>query len=241
MERKMLVSDYDGTLCSDIKNLKLNVEAIKEFRKQGNLFTISTGRTYKSIMHQIDLFHIPYDYLICCDGTVLFDNESNLLGVDDMSKSDILVTSLVARNEKAIKEITYYDPYSEIEMDKKLRNVEDNKIVVIRLKKKLLSSLKQYCKCIKSEMPHLSFATYGNEIFIKGPYNKKTGIESLEKILFGKISKENIITVGDNFNDLEMLREYDGYKMLASYPCMYGKGLKTTREVHTLIKRISKK
>ena len=34
---KLLVSDYDGTLKPDIKNLMINIEAINEFRKKGNL------------------------------------------------------------------------------------------------------------------------------------------------------------------------------------------------------------
>ena len=47
-----------------------------------------------------------------------------------------------------------------------------------------------------------------------------------------------IITVGDNLNDLEMLRDYNGYKMLYSYPIMYTKNIKTTTNVHSLIKKL---
>ena len=44
MAKKLLVSDYDGTFYSDLRNLKINIKAIEKFRKAGNLFAISTGR-----------------------------------------------------------------------------------------------------------------------------------------------------------------------------------------------------
>ena len=53
---KLLVSDYDGTLKSDIKNLMVNIEAINEFRKKGNHFSIATGRDYYSIKKEIDKY-----------------------------------------------------------------------------------------------------------------------------------------------------------------------------------------
>lgn len=45
---QLLVSDYDGTLnpsCNPfrIRNLQLNIDAIREFRDNGNKFMISTG------------------------------------------------------------------------------------------------------------------------------------------------------------------------------------------------------
>ena len=49
MQKLMLVSDYDGTFKSNIKNLKINIEAVNRFRENGNLFAISTARSFNSI------------------------------------------------------------------------------------------------------------------------------------------------------------------------------------------------
>ena len=64
------------------------------------------------------------------------------------------------------------------------------------------------------------------------------GIDLLLEYLDGEIKEDDVITVGDNRNDLEMLTRYDGYKILTSYSCLYAKGIKTTREVHTLVKKM---
>ena len=66
----MLISDYDGTLNvnDDLLfkiDLKLNINAIKEFRCKGNIFVISTARGYNSIKEEIVKYNIPYDYLTC--------------------------------------------------------------------------------------------------------------------------------------------------------------------------------
>ena len=33
---KLLVSDYDGTFNSDLRNLRINIKTIEKFRKKGN-------------------------------------------------------------------------------------------------------------------------------------------------------------------------------------------------------------
>ena len=74
---KLLVSDYDGTLKSSVKDLMLNIEAINKFREKGNLFVIITGRG-KSIREYIEEYNIPYDYLICENGAIIYDkNDKN--------------------------------------------------------------------------------------------------------------------------------------------------------------------
>ena len=71
---KLLVSDFDGTF--DSRNSKSaidkNIEAIKRFRDQGNIFAIATGRHYESIRKKIEKYQIPYDYLVCADGISTF-------------------------------------------------------------------------------------------------------------------------------------------------------------------------
>ena len=54
---KLLVSDYDGTLKSDVKNLKININAIKKFMDEGNTFCIATGRPLRKKLIFI-IFHI---------------------------------------------------------------------------------------------------------------------------------------------------------------------------------------
>lgn len=76
---KMVVSDYDGTLFNGKQSLIDNIEAIDSFRKNCNLFVIATERSFPSIKKEINFYNIPYDYLICNNGSVIFDNNNNVL------------------------------------------------------------------------------------------------------------------------------------------------------------------
>jgi|GEM_PF-2173113 len=241
MARKMLVSDYDGTLKSDLKNLMINIEVIKKFRKQGNLFTISTGRSYESIKTECDRYGIEYDFLNCYDGSVLFDDQDNLLFANKFTRSDLIALAVTLPGVKEIKKINYYGTHGLVDVDRQTVGREDQSdVVMINLRLQLFKKLKSYMSGFEKDYPNIKFAQIFNEVFIKDDFDKSNGIQELENYLNGEVSRDNIITVGDNLNDLKLLQEYNGYKMLTSYPRMYGKGLKTTREVHTLIKKINK-
>ncbi len=241
MARKMLVSDYDGTLKSDLKNLIINIEAVKEFRKQGNLFTISTGRSYDSIKSECDRYGIKYDFLNCCDGSVLFDGQDNLLFANKFSRPDLIALAVTLSHEESIKEVNYYGTHGIVDVNHhKIGGEGQSDIVMINLKLRLFKSIKAYISGFEKDYQNIKFAQVFNEVFIKDDFYKSDGIQKLEEYLNGEITRDNIITVGDNLNDLKLLQEYGGYKMLTSYPCMYRKGLKTTREVHTLLKKINR-
>ena len=62
---KLLVSDYDGTIFDfeNIRETRKNIDAIKRFRDNDNLFAIATARTFSSIKYQTDKFKISYENL----------------------------------------------------------------------------------------------------------------------------------------------------------------------------------
>ena len=240
MARKMLVSDYDGTLKSDLKNLIINIEAVKKFRKQGNLFTISTGRSYESIKSECERYGIEYDFLNCYDGSVLFDKQDTLLFANKFSRADLIALAVTLPHVEAIKEVNYHGTHGIIDIDHFKLDEQLSDVVMINLRLKLFKKLKYYISGFEKDYPNIKFAQIFNEVFIKDDFDKSNGIQELENYLNGEVTRDNIITVGDNLNDLKLLQEFNGYKMLTSYPSMYGKGLKTTREVHTLIKKINR-
>ena len=44
--KKVLVSDYDQTFYINDEDIEKNKLAVSEFRKEGNIFVIATGRSY---------------------------------------------------------------------------------------------------------------------------------------------------------------------------------------------------
>ena len=76
---KLFVTDYDGTLFVDEISIKENIKMLLELKKKNIKIVINTGRSYPSIKNQLDTYSIPYDYLICADGSILYDDIGNIL------------------------------------------------------------------------------------------------------------------------------------------------------------------
>ncbi len=76
---KVLASDYDGTLRSAPLVSEEDKEAIKLFRKQGNMFAIVTGRSMESLKIEIEKNGFEYDFIIANNGGVIYDHNNELL------------------------------------------------------------------------------------------------------------------------------------------------------------------
>lgn len=68
---KLLVSDLDGTLLGKEKLVQPEiVAAIQKWQAAGNAFAIATGRLYSSTLYYADRFH-ALDYVIGCSGATI--------------------------------------------------------------------------------------------------------------------------------------------------------------------------
>lgn len=223
----MLVSDYDGTFNGSVTTsleLNLNIKAVREYMEKGNTFVIATGRAYTSIKGEINRYDIPYDYLICNDGSTVFEKNELLHsnGIEnDRCKEIISMIDLLGLD------YTLFDS----------RGItrRNNDIVEIAV---LVKNIENYRK-IKNELSYnfsdLCIDKLYRNAFIRKDCRKDYGIEVLCNIV-GR--PDNIYTVGNDTNDIEMLKKYDGYRMLFSN--IHEANIKTSTTVHSLIKKISK-
>lgn len=200
---KMLVSDYDNTFYTS--NIDLNIKAVNEFMKNENIFVIATGRNYFEIKEHIDLYNIKFNYLICNDGGIIYDNNYEVLYRKDINEE--LAKKIVKLIEKKLN-------YVELKIDygNKNLNSNENKINGIICKIKNKKQGEQFLKKIESlypeihgyiVMPFLNITEYS--------VNKANGVKRLQKKL--KILNKNIYTIGDDVNDISMIEEYRGYLM----------------------------
>ncbi len=74
---KILISDFDKTFYTE--NYDNNIKLINEFVNAGNKFVIATGRSYTSIKKEINKYNIPYNYLICNNGSVIFNEQDEII------------------------------------------------------------------------------------------------------------------------------------------------------------------
>lgn len=232
---KMLVSDYDGTLLpepKDFNNLRLNINKINEFRENGNIFILSTGRPYYSIKKEINKHNIELDYLCCQDGAAIFNKNYELLNTSYLSEKQIKDSLSIIERDPKIAQIKLYNPY---EITEQLEN-----IIEISVRKNKILELKSLKQQLEESVEGIVAFQLFNYLYIKPKCSKGSAIDYILKNIETDIEEEEVYTVGDNANDLDMLQNYNGYKMLTSYPNLYLKGLKTCRNVHTLIKKINK-
>ena len=203
---KLLISDYDDTLFTDEQSLKENIKKIKEFQKQGNIFTIATSRSLTSIMDEINKYNIPYDYLFVNVGAGIFDNLGNNLYVNFISKEEKEEIEKILEKYENLK-ITRYGIIEEQEKT-------STQIIGYKIKGEL-----NHLDCLyntftdKLKNFEVVFKRSEGKLFLNHKNNTKE--QAINKLIekFPKYKDYEVITVGNDDVDFGMLQLYDGYCM----------------------------
>lgn len=231
--KKILVSDYDNTFYTNEEQLYKNIENIKKFQEEGNIFVISTSRSWKSIKKEIDEYKIPFNYLCCNTGGTIFDNKGSSLFVGNIADSIInKVENILAKLNSNNLSITRYGTYKEYEekIDKILGyKIKGDREEIEHLKEELKNVLNNEFEIIlKNEKEY-------SKLFLNYKLNtKENGIEKLIKIL--PEVEYKIITVGDDDVDFNMLKKYNGYRMNNSSKLLTENIDKTVNSIAELLK-----
>lgn len=235
---KILFSDYDGTIKTfrnnpnifEKINFNKNIKSISNFISDGNKFILTTGRSTKSILKEIKQYDINFSYLTTYDGRVTFDDELNLMESKTLSKEILLELKKIIENEKLVKKTTIYDEYGIIN--------DFNDVILICLKPKNINELLRLIKEIFKYEKTLSISTnfIHNEIVIGIKSDKVDGAYYL--IDKNNWNTNDVYSVGDGKNDLELLNQYKGNRMLFSHNSLLMPIENVTTSVHKLIKRL---
>lgn len=199
---KLLASDYDKTLKCGALILKLNIKRLNKFIQDGNLFLLNTGRPYDSIIKEIIKYKIPYHYLSCNDGNILFNAKNEVIYSSNLD-------NIIEKELNKLQKINKF----QINTIKFLENILEYEIVISKLNELFLLNLDKIM--LKYNMCYKVFKEKDYHIYIySNMVSKSKPIEFVKEI--HDIHKNNIYTIGDNINDLEMLRDYYGYAMFHS-------------------------
>lgn len=207
---QIIASDFDNTIYypnDEERNIK-NLEAIKEFISQGNIFIIITGRNYTRLKKTLNEYGFPYTYLVCEDGAKMFN------GMDYCIDSTFLDEEEIVKVKKVLEEldVDYYldDGYNETEY-----HPDCVKIVVrtssIDEKEKILNAIYD-----KIEV-HI-YASRNHVNIIHKEVNKEYALNRLFKI--ENLDFNDLHVVGDDSNDYEMLKAFDGAIMKEHNPVL---------------------
>lgn len=200
---KVLISDFDDTLYINEDDVRENAKKIDEFRKNGNIFIISTARNYSAIKKACIKNNIVVDYFFCDIGATMLDFNGKVLYSQCIKEVD----------RKKIEEIL--DKYSkEIIINRYGTNDIQEKgkkgVVEYKIKgnMKELSKIKQI---VDNKIQNIKTQITEDSRFI---IHTSTKEEIIEIFMRNRgVKKSSIYTVGDEIDDLEMLKKYNGFRM----------------------------
>lgn len=236
---KLLVSDYDGTLFTDERSMKINVKRIEAFVKEGNLFMLSSGRSFESLMGKVEEHNIPISYLATEDGSHLFDKNGTLLHEElmDLDIEDEIHGLKALNRHYGMQYGTtrkYYESYPGLPVSS--INFILNEDMINR------QFNREWKRLEKAHKDRYEFLVYGYDsiyyycIKPKG-IDKAKPVDKLSEIL--ELNKSSIFTIGDGDNDMPMIVKYNGY-MIGDNEPLKKCSLKCYNEVYELIDDIEK-
>lgn len=228
---QIIASDFDNTIyyANDEERNRKNIEAIRKFVREGNIFIIITGRNYTRLKKTMNEYDIPYTYLVCEDGAKIFNSVDYCIDSTFLDEEEIVKVKNVLEE----LEVDYYldDGYNETEYH------EDCVKIVVRT-----SSLEEKEKILNAIYDKINvhiYASRNHVNIIHKTVNKEYALNRLFKIEDLDITK--LHTVGDDLNDYEMLKAFDGVVMKEHNPLLDELGKKEYENLSDYIEEILNK
>ena len=222
----ILVSDFDKTLYphGDDAAFQENLRAVKEFRNHsGNKFILATGRSLASLSRVLPNFSEYIDFLILDNGSICYNVEHHKIFFEYKIPKQ-LATEIVARLTSStspmgdVRIVYYYDSIEHAELEKsptKIRCWTENEPASERLvaimDRELGEQVKSYITSGKvvSTVPWIEtekFQSFFDIVPVEA--GKESMIRRLQCEYY---PGDDVVTIGDDYNDIGMLQEFDGY------------------------------
>jgi len=223
---KLIASDYDGTLRRPQDGItNADREAIKRWRAAGNLFGVVTGRG-PGMDRELGRENVEYDFIIDFNGANIWNNKGELLkqtvgngeklydSLSSMLRKDGDWADIITRTRSYF--VTYEDKFVE-ERDtwvknEEIKNVEEF-MQIYALCKNEEDSLQISAELNEKYSDYMSPLVNGSWLNI-APTNvtKSYGIREYAKLV--EVEEKDIFTIGDSYNDLDMIKAFTGFSVL---------------------------
>lgn len=230
MNFKVAASDFDGTLYRNGKISAADMSAISEWRTAGNKFGIVTGRPFIMLKPVLKELALAVDFAICGNGAIIYDGNEQIIFESELPKK-ILVDIM---NEPSAANSFHFAFES---ADKFFCIVLKETSWTVREVKRWNFPIEfidaaQVTSLPKINQLALGFDTpdeaqsvadvlnkkFGDKIFaqknsnsldiVAADINKAQGVENLLRLMNWHA---DIFVIGDESNDLPMIKKFGGY------------------------------
>jgi len=239
--KKLLISDFDGTLYFDGFISKDDVKSILDFQKE-NVFVIATGSSYTSFKRKCEDSNLSYDYVIVNHGSTILKNDEILLNVsiDKTILNEIIERyDLTNRNNYTLIKDCHDSFFSTAKEG--LVTPDTNNITKIHLEftKENYDKEVNYLKETYKDKLNIYELLYNNDIEIVSKDASK--LIAIKKIIEKEnISITNVYCIGDGYSDLEMIKKYKGFAIKNAVDKVKENAQKEVNNISELINLINK-
>lgn len=226
----IIFSDFDRTLYShaDKAGFQRNLESIREFREKGNSFCIATGRSEGSLKRVWSDYRNYLDYMVLDNGAICLNQKGEMMfqEVVALATAQEIAAKIVAEFDGEVEFVFYHDAkeWQELDCD----------VTKLRCWTRDVATATVICNKVNAEFGDrvqgfvARTAVMTNVVeWVDNPdeyrsfvdvMSVKAGKYNAIQRLCEKFPGEEIVTVGDDTNDLKMIQEFDGYAMRDSVP-----------------------
>ena len=253
MSRKILFSDFDGTLFINGIVSAPDREAIRRWRADGNLFAMASGRNLTPLKEHLARENVEWDYLLCLNGAEAYDrSENRLFEVPiDISLLPGLYHTIVLDDGWA--NVCYGDRGERVRTEH-CSDFNDDHAHYFEDHLATFSAFTQICSAAKNkdvdgafEIKNRVLEKYGDyvsaevngwsiDINARG-VDKASGIARLIEHI--GLHADSVFAIGDNYNDLSMLTAYEGYVVRHAPEGVRAQVGRTVANVAELIEKLS--
>lgn len=232
--KKLIVSDYDRTLYVNELDMIKNIDSINKFVKLGNLFVVATGRSFTNFKELINKYNIPLSYVILNHGAVILDKDLNIIQSTTIDKKDLLELVNYIKFNLNIKELVLYG-----KLENNVAINDDIVKIMIRFdsRSEVVQAYRKMYKLFSNKYNIYLINSKHNRIeFISKNIDKSIAIRKLIDI--EELENEYVYTIGDSDNDLNMIKDFNGYGMKHSMKNIINVSNKLYESVSLLVEDI---
>lgn len=241
---RLIASDLDGTFT--LGDPQVRREAVADWQRAGNRFGIVSGRDLARLPSETEKMGVDCDFFVALDGAMITDGKGKVLQTHPCPGQwlEQLLPFLFERGclfcNIALEDVkTVFSPKVEphlpcISLEEGMKLPYFYQISAIFPDDKAAAYGTQEVLAAFSDQVNAMQNLYFVDVVIRG-MDKAQGIRNLVSLL--GIPEENVITAGDNYNDIAMIEAFDSYAMESGVDALKARAKHTAKDVPDLIRR----